>query len=225
MKKIIILIIYLIFITLLNTNFGNLEISLIDYCNLIFLNVKSYFNYGLSIWNIQYIVSFLVFIIILIVYNLPYINENYSFLNMIIYRKGRKNTIKSVLKSNLLSLSKYYLVINIAVVCICLIMPHITIEEDFLYSWSIFSIYLIRIMVLLLFIIMKNFIDSLKNDFSISMIKIIISIVLLIFFDIIIQSNFICFSKNILYEIGYLITYAVIVSIYYYFKVIRGGKE
>lgn len=225
MKKIIILIIYLIFITLLNTNFWNLEISLIDYCNLIFLNVKSYYNYGLSIWHIQYIVSFLVFIIILIVYNLPYINENYSFLNMIIYREGRKNTINRVLKSNVLDLSKYYLVINITVVCICFIMPHITIEEKFLYSWSIFSIYLIRIMVLLFFIIMKNFVDSLKNDFSISMIKIIISILLLIFFDIIIQSNFICFSKNILYELGYLTTYAIIVAIYYYFKVIRGGKE
>ena len=75
------------------------------------------------------------------------------------------------------------------------------------------------------FIIMKNFVDSLNNDFTISMIKIIISILLLIFFDIIIQSNFICFSKNILYELGYLTTYAIIVAIYYYFKVIRGGKE
>lgn len=225
MKKIIIIVAYFIFTTILNICLLNINIDFMDYCNLIFLNTNSYQNYGLNIWNFKYIISFYVFIVILINLTFSYINENSSFLNMIMYRKGKKKTMFMTAKNNILKLLKYHVAINITIVALSVSMPFITMEKEIVSNWCVFNIYLIRTLLLFFFATMKNFFYSLNSDFVVSMAKTYIFMFILMLIDIIIGSNLICFSGSFLCEISYMIIYFIIVVIYCYLKVILGGKN
>ena len=225
MKKIVVLVLYFIFITILNVVFLNINVSFNDYCNLLFLNIDSFQNYGLNIWNVQYIISFYLFFIILENFNISYFNENMSFLSLILYRNGRKKTLKKALKNILFNLVKYYIVLNILIIVSSSFMKLFTFNIETFYNFITINIYLIKYFLLMFLLIYKNFIDSLSNHFSTNIVKLNVLLLVMIFMDLFLHTNLITFSSNIILELLYLLFYFIITIFYYYFKVIRGGKN
>lgn len=225
MKKIVVLILYFIFITILNIIFLNINVSFNDYCNLLFLNIETFQNYGLSIWNVQYIISFYLLFIMIENFNISYFNENMSFLSLILYRTGRKNTLKRTLKNILFNLIKYYIALNILIIICSFFMKLLTFNIETVYSLITINIYLVKYFLLMFLLIFKNFIDSLSNNFSTNIVKLNVLLLILIFVDLFLHTNLITFSSNSILELLYLLFYFIIAIIYYYFKVIRGGKN
>ena len=225
MKKIVVLVLYFIFITILNVVFLNINVSFNDYCNLLFLNIDSFQNYGLNIWNVQYIISFYLLFIILENFNISYFNENMSFLSLILYRNGRKKTLKKALKNILFNLVKYYIVLNISIIVSSSFMKLFTFNIETFYNFITINIYLIKYFLLMFLLIYKNFIDSLSNHFSTNIVKLNVLLLVMIFMDLFLHTNLITFSSNIILELLYLLFYFIITIFYYYFKVIRGGKN
>ncbi len=225
MKKIVVLVLYFIFITILNVVFLNINVSFNDYCNLLFLNIDSFQNYGLNIWNVQYIISFYLLFIILENFNISYFNENMSFLSLILYRNGRKKTLKKALKNILFNLVKYYIVLNILIIVSSSFMKLFTFNIETFYNFITINIYLIKYFLLMFLLIYKNFIDSLSNHFSTNIVKLNVLLLVMIFMDLFLHTNLITFSSNIILELLYLLFYFIITIFYYYFKVIRGGKN
>lgn len=225
MKKAIILFLFFICVTVLNVLSIDMKISFMDYNNLLFFNANALEDYGLNALNYKYIITFYFFVIILLYFILSYVNENQSFFNMVIYRKGRKETVKDILKYNIIILMKYYILLNIVIISISAFMPNISIKENIIYDELVFNIYLIRLLLLLFIFIMNNTYDSLNDKYCISVTKLCLLPLLLIFIDILLHINLITFSGNIIFELGYLFFYLCVTVIYYHTRLMKGEKN
>lgn len=222
--KIFIIALYFILIIIFNIGFLHITVDFIGFCNLLFLNTSSFSNYNLSTWNLQYIISFYLLAILIMNLIISHANEKTSFLSMVIYRKGKKKTIYTAIKSNLFELLKYYILLNIIIVISSITMKSINVENNILYNYLILNIYLVRYFLLLFLLIMKNFINSIQNDFSVNIVKINVILLIAILIDIILNINSITFSGDIFHEISYLLFYVVIGIVYFCYK-IYGGKD
>lgn len=108
MKKYLFIIIYILFffwasIAILKNP------SLNDIYNVFFLNIDKFEMYGLSKNNFMYPIMFSFFTYFVTYFLLNEIHENISFMQLIFYRKGRKQTIKEIIIKNIK---------NIVVMCI-----------------------------------------------------------------------------------------------------------
>lgn len=225
MRKNIILVLYMIFISIFNINFLNIDTSFIDTCNLMFYNYKSFFNYDLNTFTPQYLISFyLLSVFILNIINSD-INDNSSFYDMVVYRIGRKNTIKKLLKNTLIKIVKIYFIMIIYIVIFNIFMKNLEFNQNILLDSISFSVFLIKYFLIIFLLTHKSLFDIVNGEFSKGFAKVNIGIFIFIFIDIILQINLITFSGDWTIECIYLALYIVLISIYYYFKVMRGGKN
>ena len=223
MKKIFIITLYFILIIVFNIGFLNININFVDYCNLLFLNTSSFLKYDLSIWNLKYIISFYIFTILIMNFSISYTSERTSFLSMVIYRKGKKKTIYNVIKHNIFEILKYDVLINIIVIVSTICMKLISTEINIIYNYLVLNVYLLRYLILIFLLVMKNFIDSIQGEFTTNIVKINVIILAFIIIDLMFNVNLITFSGNIIHEILYFLFYIIIGLVFNSYK-IYGGK-
>lgn len=221
MKKFLIITLYFILIITFNIGFLNININLMDYCNLLFLNTSTFLKYDLSIWNLKYMISFYLLTILIMNFTISYASERTSFFSMVVYRKGKKKTIYNAIKYNVSELLKYYVLLNIIIAISIALMKLVSVEIK--YDYLVLNIYLLKYLMLLFILIMKNFIDSMQGEFSTNIVKINILLLILIIIDLIFNVNLITFSGNIVHEILYLLFYIIVGLIFNIYK-IYGGK-
>lgn len=225
MKKNIILVSYMIFISIFNIIFLNINFKFIDTCNLMFYNYKSFFNYELNTFTPQYLISFYLFSVFILNIINSDMNDNSSFYDMIVYRIGKKNTIKRLLKNTLIKILKIYFLVIIYIVILNIFMNNIEFTQKILLDFISFSVFLIKYFSIVFLLTLKSSFDIVNGEFSKGFAKLNISIFIFIFIDIILQTNLITFSGDLTTEFIYLTLCIVLINIYYYFKVIRGGKN
>lgn len=222
MKKYITVIIMLIIIIYSNILYLNIDIKFTDFLNLLFLNFRSFENYGLNRFDFRYIVYFYLFLIFLLYFTISKVNETTSFLKMIIYRVGKKKSLLYVIRSFINNNLKLYLYTNCMI-----ILLFIMIQQNYEFCCIdifVLMLYMCKIFVMLFFYYIYNYYDSLKNYYSSNIIKESVSILLFIILDLIFDASFITFCGNIEIEIIYILIY-ILISIFIIIINIFGGNN
>lgn len=204
---------------LLNTNY-----SFNDILNLLFYNYKSFYLYGYDVVSIVHIIHFyLLYIFTLNIY-ISSINENSSFLSLVIYKNGRLNMLKDILKQNVKKTIVIILIFNI----IISILAYTVGLHSFNTYMLTLNIYFIKYFLIILFIMIFQSLSAIKGEFSNNLMKINFGIIILIIIDIIFKANIITFSNNIKVEMMYILIYTFLFVISISVITVRykkGGKN
>lgn len=87
------------------------EVEYLELLNILFLNYKEFSDYGLSKINIMYSVLFIILFYILYHGQLSGIQENSSFMSIVLYKMGKKTASLWIIKETLYSTIQLYIVV------------------------------------------------------------------------------------------------------------------
>lgn len=205
-----------------NILFLNIDIEFIDFINLIFLNFRSFENYGINGFDFRYIVYFYLLFIFLLYFTISNINETISFLKMIIYRIGNKKALLHVIRRFINNNIKLYLYISGMIVLLFIMTQHK--YEICYFDIFLMMLYICKTFIMLFMFFLSNYYDSLKNHYSSNIIKESISILIFIILDLTFSTNFITFSENLKIEMLYILLY-ILISIFIIIINRFGGKN
>lgn len=223
MKRICAFIIILTIIILSNVILINQGEKLIDYFNLIFLNIDSFPYYHLEKFNFQYIISFALLTNVIIYYLISEINESITFLNLMIYRVGL-NKVFNILQKE--EIKKMIIIFFIIIICI-LIFYESKNGLSFLMLKDFLSpiLYLIKYSLLLsIFTMLYNIMSIFgKNERAIILLNILS--ILFIFIDLFFMTNIITFSSNIITELFFCLLFLAVVILICIYKKFKFKKR
>lgn len=225
MKKIITFIIYLTFMTVGSLNvlkYNDLTFSV--YSNLLFLNIKEFPNLGIDPFSFNYIGSFVFLLIINLFFEFDDINENKSFMALILHKTStQKNNLRN-LNLRMTSVIKSFLILNSLFFLSYLLIPlNKTINLNHLI---VVFIYLIKYyLIILAFGLFYSFL-SVNTHFKHSIGLCLSLSIFLVFIDLIFKTSVIGFSNNLnLESISILFWFIINLLIFKFSTKLYKGKE
>lgn len=221
MKKNIYIFIYFLICFYINVSILNNNLTQNSIIDLLFLNFNSFQKYNIDKLNIQLIINFLLLYILIMNILISKFDEESSFLKLIIYRKGTYSTIKDIILKN-----SFNMIIIIFIIDINIILQLFFYNILFcsILNFFVLNIYLLKFSIIMLYFITNQYINSINENFSKSLIKNYIYVILMILLDNIIGLNLITFSNNIYTELIYLIAY-IIIFIVFIIVIIKKAKN
>ncbi len=193
----IILIIYIFLSYLINIKTIIVSPNITDIGNLLFLNISSFQSYNLESLNIPYIIMYCLLIYIIIAIDFSTINEQTSYLYLLLYRLGKNKLYTKLLIKNVENNLKILISI---LTCILLF---ILLENKTYNIITIIPIILFLIRFITIFIIFNTIHDTYqligKNNKAHYITLFSISILLLT--DILFNTNFITYSNDTTIEL------------------------
>lgn len=210
MKKFL-LIIFTIFLILINVIIFGYGEEIISYYQLLFLNIENFPIFRLETYNFQYIICFCLFYNIIMYNVISDINESITFIYMIIYRINVIKTFKKMIKQCIIPLLKILLIVFFIILCAYLLTTNFKLIKfvDIILCLLYFGKYFIFI---LLVIMIYNFLSIIGySNIGIFMTNIIFLLSLLM--DLFLRTNIITFSSNLLLEIKYILFLGIMTMI------------
>lgn len=222
MKILIIVSLFYFFSLSFNIN-NNENFDIIEFFNLLFLNRGSDLSPNSDIQGgIEYIVGFYFLFSLYMHYILSNLSESISFSKMLIYRKGKANTLRMTMLSSFKKVLISFFITILTIIIVPMIIGGINVFTS-LFN-IIIVIYLIKFFIVLMFFAILHNYFSLVGNFNKVNLLIISIYVSLILIDINIGIHFITFSSNFLTEIISLTIISIIFSLSYFY-ILRDFKR
>src|SRR5574344_1914987 len=182
MKKFL-LIIFTIFLILINVIIFGYGEEIISYYQLLFLNIENFPIFRLETYNFQYIICCCLFYNIIMYNVISDINESITFIYMIIYRINVIKTFKKMIKQCIIPLLKILLIVFFIILCAYLLTTNFKLIKfvDIILCLLYFGKYFIFLLSLLM--------------------------------DLFLRINIITFSSNLLLEIKYILFLGIMTMI------------
>jgi len=211
-KMKILLVLYTVFLIFINVLPVQYNHGLHSFFDLLFMNTKRFELYNLEPLNFQYIISLCLFHQLIIYKLLSESNEYFSFLGMVVYRKGVVKTLKDKTKRNFKRIFSCLSIIFLTVIIVYII--YIRFKRNCIVSADLVKgfVYILRYGVfisieLLIYDSLSLLGNSHKATIYVNSIFIAVMMV-----DLLINSRLVLFSSNLISELIYLV---VNISLFY----------
>lgn len=213
MKKSLILVLILSLICITNVLLVGQGKELVDYFNLIFLNIDCFNQYHLQEINFQYIISFTLLTNYIIYFLTSEINESITFLSLMMYRCSISRVFNMLQKSE----CKKILITMLSIILVIFATYIVQNKTLLIFCRDFLSIILYLIKYSLIIIIFTMFYNlmSIFGKHSKALILINGVSIFLILLDLFLKIKLITFSSNVIVELRNL-SFLVIITILMY---------
>lgn len=221
MKKISVLVsLYMTFILFFSSLLLGKALSYKEQATLLFLNVADFEMLNLERVNPQYIIFFVLLFNLIFYYLMNDTLESISFMNLSIFRVGKKRAIKTRVKELMKMFVHLLFVMNSVLFLLYLIFHRQQNPTDLSKEMMVVFIYLVRYLLLLFTLIFVYEIHVIIGKNSNQLLKIEGFYILCILVDIFTNSHLVTFSGEWMLEITYLL-FLLVVSLLTCFKTYR----
>lgn len=225
MKRNLFILIFFYLIILLGNSviFFQSSYNFFEQNSLMNLNVNVFKDFNIENFNIQLVIQFLLLCILAILYLFNDKRQYHSYLNMLLYRTGKKEVIFSIVKLNLKKCTVLFLFYLTSNFIFSFIVSRIEISEFLDTNLLQILVYYIRFTFILFFATTLYDFKSLYGETSNMLFYIILSIAILVVFDVLNTTNIITLGKDLVSELiafilEVLLGVCVLMLFYYIYK-------